>query len=173
MVNHVFRLLVTFCSPLVFLLLLYSTLIFLLISSSSFSFVFFLSLLRPSIHFIFVFLSLTLDFFPMHVFIFLKRHMFSSFPSLSPFVAAPHTQRRSRHRNQEEYIDKRGIHVVVGHYLGDDIPGKTTPNLTAGKTNYSMQNTKHLTDFLFSVYMKVNNLGPLCIDFCHLYKESL
>ncbi|KAK8747487.1 hypothetical protein OTU49_016412 [Cherax quadricarinatus] len=37
---------------------------------------------------------------------------------------------KSRHQNQEEYIDKRGIHVVVGHYMGDDIPGKTTPNLT-------------------------------------------
>ncbi|XP_045121759.1 polypeptide N-acetylgalactosaminyltransferase 1-like [Portunus trituberculatus] len=37
---------------------------------------------------------------------------------------------KSRHRNQEEYIDKRGIHVVVGHYMGDDMPGKTTPNLT-------------------------------------------
>ncbi|XP_076046369.1 polypeptide N-acetylgalactosaminyltransferase 1-like [Oratosquilla oratoria] len=37
---------------------------------------------------------------------------------------------KSRHKNQEEYIDKRGIHVVVGHYLGDEVPGKTTPNLT-------------------------------------------
>lgn len=37
---------------------------------------------------------------------------------------------KSKHKNQEEYIDKRGIHVVVGHYMGEDIPGKSTPNLT-------------------------------------------
>ncbi|KAL7645696.1 UNVERIFIED_CONTAM: hypothetical protein RMT77_002573 [Armadillidium vulgare] len=37
---------------------------------------------------------------------------------------------KSNHKNQEEYIDRRGIHVVVGHYLGDDIPGKSEPNLT-------------------------------------------
>ncbi|XP_063600555.1 polypeptide N-acetylgalactosaminyltransferase 1-like [Penaeus indicus] len=37
---------------------------------------------------------------------------------------------KSKHKNQEEYIDKRGIHVVVGHYMGEDTPGKTAPNLT-------------------------------------------
>ncbi|KAA0191119.1 hypothetical protein HAZT_HAZT001487 [Hyalella azteca] len=37
---------------------------------------------------------------------------------------------RSRHSNQEEYIDRHGIHVVVGHYLGDDKPGAPGPNLT-------------------------------------------
>ncbi|KAK4308027.1 hypothetical protein Pmani_020257 [Petrolisthes manimaculis] len=44
---------------------------------------------------------------------------------------------KSRHRNQEEYIDKRGIHVVVGHYMGDDIPGRTTPNLTQELLNFN------------------------------------
>ena len=39
---------------------------------------------------------------------------------------------RSKHTNQEEYIDKKGVHVVVGHYIGDDIPGKSPPNLTKG-----------------------------------------
>uniref|UniRef100_A0A6A7FWV6 Polypeptide N-acetylgalactosaminyltransferase n=3 Tax=Hirondellea gigas TaxID=1518452 RepID=A0A6A7FWV6_9CRUS len=37
---------------------------------------------------------------------------------------------RSRHSNQEEYIDRHGIHVVVGHYLGEDKPGAPGPNLT-------------------------------------------
>ncbi|XP_076349315.1 polypeptide N-acetylgalactosaminyltransferase 1-like isoform X1 [Tachypleus tridentatus] len=33
-------------------------------------------------------------------------------------------------KHQKEYIDKRGIHVVVGHYLGNNLPWETTPNLT-------------------------------------------
>ncbi|CAL4123648.1 unnamed protein product [Meganyctiphanes norvegica] len=44
---------------------------------------------------------------------------------------------KSKHKNQEEYIDKRGIHVVVGHYIGDDIPGRTTPNLTQELLNHN------------------------------------
>lgn len=42
---------------------------------------------------------------------------------------------RILHRNakQTEYIDKRGIHVIVGHYIGNDLPWDTTPNLTDGK----------------------------------------
>ena len=39
---------------------------------------------------------------------------------------------RSKHKNQKEYIDKSGIHVVVGHYMGDLIPGKNSPNLSQG-----------------------------------------
>ncbi|XP_068247231.1 LOW QUALITY PROTEIN: polypeptide N-acetylgalactosaminyltransferase 1-like [Palaemon carinicauda] len=44
---------------------------------------------------------------------------------------------KSKHQNQEEYIDKHGIHVVVGHYMGDDIPGKTTPNITEELLNFN------------------------------------
>ncbi|KFM78534.1 hypothetical protein X975_00461, partial [Stegodyphus mimosarum] len=33
-------------------------------------------------------------------------------------------------KRQQEYIDKRGIHVIVGHYIGNDLPWDTTPNLT-------------------------------------------
>ncbi|XP_064455998.1 polypeptide N-acetylgalactosaminyltransferase 1-like [Ornithodoros turicata] len=36
--------------------------------------------------------------------------------------------RRSAHH--KEYIDRRGIHVIVGHYMGKDMPWETTPNLT-------------------------------------------
>lgn len=35
--------------------------------------------------------------------------------------------------DQEEYIDKRGIHVVVGHYTGDDNNPSNAYNLTDGK----------------------------------------
>lgn len=36
---------------------------------------------------------------------------------------------------QKEYIDKRGIHVIVGHYIGNDLPWDTTPNLTEALIN--------------------------------------
>lgn len=34
------------------------------------------------------------------------------------------------HENQKDYIDRRGIHVVVGHYIGDSIDSLKTPNIT-------------------------------------------
>lgn len=39
------------------------------------------------------------------------------------------------HKNarQVEYIDNKGIHVIVGHYIGNDMPWDTTPNLTDGE----------------------------------------
>lgn len=39
------------------------------------------------------------------------------------------------HKNarQTEYVDKRGIHVIVGHYIGNELPWDTTPNLTDGR----------------------------------------
>lgn len=37
--------------------------------------------------------------------------------------------------DQEEYIDKRGIHVVVGHYIGDVSDGPAF-NITDGKTHF-------------------------------------
>lgn len=36
------------------------------------------------------------------------------------------------HGNQKDYIDRRGIHVVVGHYIGDSIDSLKTPNITKG-----------------------------------------
>jgi len=38
----------------------------------------------------------------------------------------------SRHKGQEEYVDRRGIRVIVGHYKGDEGPG---PNLTLEELN--------------------------------------
>lgn len=41
---------------------------------------------------------------------------------------------------QKEYIDKKGIHVIVGHYIGNDLPWETGPNLTQDildRNNYS------------------------------------
>lgn len=36
------------------------------------------------------------------------------------------------HGNQQEYIDRRGIHVVVGHYIGDSVDSLKAPNITKG-----------------------------------------
>lgn len=42
-------------------------------------------------------------------------------------------KRLQKSKGQEEYIDKRGIHVIVGHYIGNELPWNPTPNLTDGK----------------------------------------
>lgn len=34
---------------------------------------------------------------------------------------------------QKEYIDRKGIHVIVGHYLGNDLPWDPKENITQGK----------------------------------------
>ena len=34
--------------------------------------------------------------------------------------------------NQKDYIDRKGIHVVVGHYIGDSVDPMKTPNITKG-----------------------------------------
>lgn len=36
------------------------------------------------------------------------------------------------HNDQKDYIDRRGIHVVVGHYIGDSVDPLKTPNITKG-----------------------------------------
>lgn len=42
-------------------------------------------------------------------------------------------------RDQKEYIDKRGVHVVVGHYVGDaDNAGSAEPNLTKELINSNL-----------------------------------
>jgi len=38
-------------------------------------------------------------------------------------------------KHQKEYIDKRGIHVIVGQYMGKGLPWEPTPNLTDGNLN--------------------------------------
>lgn len=35
-----------------------------------------------------------------------------------------------RDERQKEYINRRGIHVIVGHYMGKGLPWESTPNLT-------------------------------------------
>lgn len=35
--------------------------------------------------------------------------------------------------DQNEYVDSRGVHVVVGHYLGEDSLNGQPPNITDGK----------------------------------------
>jgi len=39
---------------------------------------------------------------------------------------------KKNHKDQHEYVDRRGIRVIVGHYKGDDGPG---PNLTKEELN--------------------------------------
>lgn len=40
--------------------------------------------------------------------------------------------------NQRDYIDRRGIHVVVGHYIGDSVDPLKTPNITKELINKNM-----------------------------------
>lgn len=35
--------------------------------------------------------------------------------------------------HQKEYIDRKGIHVIVGHYMGNDLPWNPKENITNGK----------------------------------------
>ncbi|KAK0097445.1 hypothetical protein PV326_001785 [Microctonus aethiopoides] len=44
--------------------------------------------------------------------------------------------------DQKDYIDRRGIHVVVGHYIGDSIDPMKTPNVTKEIVNKNMFNPK-------------------------------
>ncbi|GFR15792.1 polypeptide N-acetylgalactosaminyltransferase 5 [Trichonephila clavata] len=43
----------------------------------------------------------------------------------------------NKSKKQLEYIDKRGIHVIVGHYIGNDLPWNPTPNLTDEVINHN------------------------------------
>ncbi|XP_044738005.1 polypeptide N-acetylgalactosaminyltransferase 3-like [Chrysoperla carnea] len=38
-------------------------------------------------------------------------------------------------KNQHEYVDHRGVHVVIGHYIGDDVSNRRTPNVTHDMIN--------------------------------------
>ncbi|XP_043275535.1 polypeptide N-acetylgalactosaminyltransferase 1 [Venturia canescens] len=40
--------------------------------------------------------------------------------------------------DQKDYIDRRGIHVVVGHYIGDSVDPLKTPNVTKDIINKNM-----------------------------------
>ena len=39
--------------------------------------------------------------------------------------------------HQKEYIDKKGIHVIVGHYMGKDLPWDPKENITEGESRSS------------------------------------
>lgn len=45
------------------------------------------------------------------------------------------------HNGQEDYIDRRGIHVVVGHYIGDSVDSLKAPNITKGN-RYNCKDTE-------------------------------
>ncbi|XP_054724521.1 polypeptide N-acetylgalactosaminyltransferase 13-like isoform X2 [Uloborus diversus] len=47
------------------------------------------------------------------------------------------SQLKVLHKKNEqiEYIDKRGVHVIVGHFIGNDLPWDATPNLTDAEVN--------------------------------------
>ncbi|KAL0128274.1 hypothetical protein PUN28_003499 [Cardiocondyla obscurior] len=44
------------------------------------------------------------------------------------------------HANQKDYIDNRGIHVVVGHYIGDSVDSLKIPNITKDVINKNLFN---------------------------------
>ncbi|RWS29292.1 hypothetical protein B4U80_06542, partial [Leptotrombidium deliense] len=68
---------------------------------------------------------------------------------------------------QKEYIDKKGIHVIVGQYMGKSLPWETMTNLSEGLyfKNNNIANTEHvpsLKDILNSNnYSPVPNLGEM------------
>lgn len=35
--------------------------------------------------------------------------------------------------HQKEYIDKKGVHVIVGQYMGNNVQWNGSPNLSSGK----------------------------------------
>ncbi|KAG5326479.1 GALT3 acetylgalactosaminyltransferase, partial [Acromyrmex heyeri] len=57
------------------------------------------------------------------------------------------------HGNQKDYIDQRGIHVVVGHYIGDSVDSLKIPNITKG-------NKKNVTFFLDVINQNLFNPLP-------------
>ncbi|XP_008553434.1 polypeptide N-acetylgalactosaminyltransferase 1 [Microplitis demolitor] len=44
--------------------------------------------------------------------------------------------------DQRDYIDRKGIHVVVGHYIGDSVDPMKTPNVTKEIVNKNMFNPR-------------------------------
>ncbi|XP_014475304.1 PREDICTED: polypeptide N-acetylgalactosaminyltransferase 1-like [Dinoponera quadriceps] len=42
------------------------------------------------------------------------------------------------HNDQKDYIDHRGIHVVVGHYIGDSVDPLKTPKITKDMINQNL-----------------------------------
>ncbi|CAK9812671.1 Polypeptide N-acetylgalactosaminyltransferase 3 [Anthophora quadrimaculata] len=44
--------------------------------------------------------------------------------------------------NQRDYIDRKGVHVVVGHYIGDSVDPLKTPNITKELINKNMFNPR-------------------------------
>ncbi|GIY00132.1 polypeptide N-acetylgalactosaminyltransferase 5 [Caerostris darwini] len=50
---------------------------------------------------------------------------------------SPENKIIKKSKKQLEYIDKRGIHVIVGHYIGNELPWNPTPNLTDEIINHN------------------------------------
>ncbi|XP_012214595.1 polypeptide N-acetylgalactosaminyltransferase 1 isoform X2 [Linepithema humile] len=46
------------------------------------------------------------------------------------------------HGDQKDYIDRRGIHVVVGHYIGDSVDSLKSPNITKDIINQNLFNPR-------------------------------
>lgn len=59
------------------------------------------------------------------------------------------------HKNarQVEYVDNKGIHVIVGHYIGNDMPWDTTPNLTDGEKIFINQLYLFYYYFCYEYYL--------------------
>lgn len=51
-------------------------------------------------------------------------------PILSPTVGDDLMLELQKGKHQKEYIDKRGVHVIVGQYMGKGYPWEAAPNLT-------------------------------------------
>ena len=64
-------------------------------------------------------------------------------------------KRQSKHPGQEEYVDRRGIRVIVGHYKGDEGPG---PNLTQQELNANNFKPEVVITFLSMTFSHIFNL---------------
>lgn len=58
--------------------------------------------------------------------------------------------------DQQEFVDHRGLHVVVGHYLGDANNVVISANLTDGKCIITRNNNTILQHKRYSVLIRVS-----------------
>ncbi|XP_039284794.1 polypeptide N-acetylgalactosaminyltransferase 13 isoform X2 [Nilaparvata lugens] len=79
-----------------------------------------------------------ITFFGICIFLFWKsyKHNNLQVPTEDGWIAVRLSQ------NQEEYVDRRGVHVVVGHYTGDTSSDRHPPNLTEELLNTNMFDPK-------------------------------
>ena len=61
--------------------------------------------------------------------------MVSSFlkPSCFGFFWIDEQKVWNKHKGQKEYIDRHGVHVIVGQYMGGGYPWRKPPNISDGK----------------------------------------